>query len=477
MPLPRPAALPATARSFSLSSPTRSGANASPTTTKSPSSEVEIRGNKYETDPDWFNIPQHLFATTGRRLHLQQDHPVSITRQIIESNFPAPTFKTYNDLDPVVTTHQNFDSLGFPENHPGRALSDTYYINKTTLLRTHTSAHQAETFRKDASDGYLISADVYRRDAIDRSHYPAFHQMEGARSWDRRSTPDVVAAIRADIEALPKHDVIVEDPNPHHHAERNPVQEGHHTAAEADAVAIHLKRSLENMVVDIFTRAQTAGRTADPANFKDEPLRMRWVEAYFPFTSPSYELEVYYNGDWLEVLGCGVVKQDLYANAGVPHRLGWAFGIGLDRIAMLLFAIPDIRLFWSRDPRFHNQFEGVSADLARLRRFVPFSKYPPSPKDVSFWLPSTTTSAAGGNQKAALHENDVMEVVRQVAGDRAEDVRKFDEFTHPKTGRASQAWRITYRSLEKTLTTAEVVELHKEVSAALASQLGVQIRD
>lgn len=374
----------------------------------------------------------------------------------------------------MVSTHQNFDSLGFPPNHPGRALSDTYYINDKTLLRTHTSAHQADTFRANESDGYLISADVYRRDAIDRSHYPAFHQMEGARSWDRNTVPngDIAAAVLRDLESLPKHNVVVEDPNPPHDAERNPLQEDH-SAAEAEAIGKHLKRSLENMVVEIFSRAKVAAIKADP-NFVDEPLRMRWVEAYFPFTSPSWELEVYYAGDWLEVLGCGVVRQKLFKNAGVPSRLGWAFGIGIDRIAMLLFKIPDIRLFWSKDSRFLSQFDGVSDDLDKLKLFVPFSKYPPCPRDVSFWLNST--SAAGGNTRGSFHENDVMELVRGVGGDAVEDVRLIDEFTHPKTGRKSMAYRIVYRSLERTLTNEEANDMHEQVRQTLVAELGVELR-
>ncbi|KAH7250469.1 phenylalanyl-tRNA synthetase alpha subunit, mitochondrial [Fusarium solani] len=446
--------------------------------TGSPSSKqgsVTIRGQTIKTDPEWFNAPANVLDATSRSLHLQKDHPVSITRQIIQSNFPEPTFKYHNEFSPVVSTAQNFDSLGFPANHPGRALSDTYYLNKETLLRTHTSAHQADTFRANQSAGYLISADVYRRDAIDRSHYPVFHQMEGAMSWDRNEVPngDIAAAVWKDFENLPVHGVQVDDPNPAIHPERNPLQEPHHTAAEAEAIGAHLKRSLESMVVDIFSRAKAAAIKEDP-DFVDEPLQMRWVEAYFPFTSPSWELEVYYAGDWLEVLGCGVVKQDILINAGVPNRLGWAFGIGIDRIAMLLFKIPDIRLFWSKDNRFLSQFEGVTDNLDTLKRFVPFSKYPPCPKDVSFWLSST--SAAGGNTKGSFHENDVMELVRNVAGDVVEDVRLIDEFTHPKTGRKSMAYRMVYRSLERTLTNTETNGFHERVREALVKELGVELR-
>ncbi|KAI1403706.1 phenylalanyl-tRNA synthetase mitochondrial precursor [Hypoxylon fuscum] len=452
--------------------------------TSATSATATINGTTYKTD-SWFNVPQNIIDKVPRRLHLQKDHPVSITRQIIESVFPTPTYKYHNEFNPVVTTHQNFDSLGFPKDHPGRAKSDTYYINSDTLLRTHTSAHQADVFRQNLSDGYLISADVYRRDEVDRSHYPIFHQMEGAHSWDRAKLAnggdgdgdgDVAAVIRSDLEKLPKHAMRVEDPNPPFHDARNPRQAAHHSPAEAEAVAAHLKRSLELMVVDIFTRAQAAALKADPA-FVDEPLRVRWVEAYFPFTSPSWELEVYYAGDWLEVLGCGVVQHDIYAHAGVPSQLGWAFGLGLERIAMLLFRIPDIRLFWSRDARFLDQFAGVSDDLATLKRFAPFSKYPSCAKDVSFWL--KPSSAAGGGTRADVHdfhENDVMEIVRGVAGDVVEDVRLVDEFTHPKTGRRSMCYRINYRSLERTLTNSETNELHDEVKRVLVDKLGVEIR-
>ncbi|KAI1858561.1 hypothetical protein JX265_010654 [Neoarthrinium moseri] len=440
-------------------------------------SSVDINGASYKTD-SWFNTPPNIIANVPRRLHLQKDHPVYVTRQIIESVFPAPTYKYHNTFDPVVTTHQNFDSLGFPLDHPGRAKSDTYYVNESTLLRTHTSAHQADLFRANLSPGYLISADVYRRDEVDRSHYPVFHQMEGARSWDRANAlgGDVAAAVWSDLEKLPTHAMKVEDPNPPFHAERNPLQDDHHSAAEAEAIGAHLKRSLELMVVEIFSRAARAAKRADP-DFVDEPLRVRWVEAYFPFTSPSWELEVYYGGDWLEVLGCGVVKQDLYINAGVPNQLGWAFGIGLERIAMLLFQIPDIRLFWSQDPRFSNQFVGVSDNLDSLKRFVPFSKYPGCYKDVSFWLKST--SAAGGSTKANahdFHENDLMEIVRSVCGDVVEDAKVVDDFTHPKTGRRSLCYRINYRSLERTLTNTETNELHDRLTQALVEKLGVEIR-
>ena len=437
---------------------------------------TKINGSLYPID-SWTNVPASILASVPRRLHLQPSHPVSLTRQLIESCFHPPTFVHYNDLSPVVTVAQNFDSLGFPTDHPGRSRTDTYYINKDTVLRTHTSAHQADTFRKDESEGYTISADVYRRDAIDRSHYPIFHQMEGARMWDRRTFPggSIVEAIWQDLHRLPTHNLKVEDLNPTTHVERNPLQADYHNPEEVEAIAAHLKRSLEDIVAVLFSNARASSTGSNKAaTAAEKPLQVRWVEAYFPFTSPSWELEVFWQGDWLEVLGCGVVKQELPINAGVPDKLGWAFGVGLERVAMLLFGIPDIRLFWSQDRRFLEQF---SSDRP-IKQFVPFSKYPACYKDVAFWLRSKSSSA-GGSLKANsqdFHENDIMEIVRDVAGDSVEDVKLVDEFFHPVTALKSLCYRINYRSLERTLRNEEANELHESVRRRLVDQFGVELR-
>ena len=437
---------------------------------------LNLDGKTFATD-EWTNVPQSIFSYLPKKLHLQHAHPVSITRQVIESSFPSPIYTHYKNLDPIVSVYENFDSLGFPADHPGRNRSDTYYINKDTVLRTHTSAHEAEIFRDCKSEGYTISADVYRRDAIDRSHYPVFHQMEGARMWDRRKVPggNVAETAWKDVGLLPKHNLEIEDPNPTTHPERNPLQVKHHSPDEVEAIAAHLKRSLEGVVVELFSRAKAAtDSTSGQSSTEEEPLKIRWIEAYFPFTSPSWELEVFWQGDWLELLGCGVTKQELYINAGVPDKLGWAFGIGLERVAMLLFSIPDIRLFWSQDPRFLSQFSTMNS----INRFVPFSKYPASTKDVSFWLRSSSSSAGGGMRSNAhdFHENDVMEIVRDIGGDLVEDVKQIDEFTHPVSGRKSLCYRINYRSLERTLRKEEAVELHERISRQLVEKLGVELR-
>ncbi|KAL2040982.1 hypothetical protein N7G274_006440 [Stereocaulon virgatum] len=301
--------------------------------------------------------------------------------------------------------------------------------------------------------------------------------MEGSRMWDRRKVPgaNIAKAVWADLDRLPKHDLDVEDPNPTIHPERNPLQAEHHSPEEVEAIAAHLKKSLEGVVVDLFSRAKKAAVAAGNTDADvTEPLKVRWVEAYFPFTSPSWELEVFWQGDWLEILGCGVTKQDLLINAGVPDQLGWAFGVGLERVAMLLYSIPDIRLFWSEDPRFLTQF----SDMGNIKTFVPFSRHPACYKDVSFWLRSSSSSADGGLKAKAqeFHENDVMEIVRDIGGDVVEDVKLIDQFTHPTTGRKSLCYRINYRSLRWTLTNEKINDLHKKVGEKLVENLGVELR-
>ena len=424
-------------------------------------------------------MPPTILQQYGRKLHLQPHHPLSMTRSLIESCFPG--FHHHNDLPGVVSVEENFDSLGFAPDHPGRSRTDTYYLNRGTLLRTHTSAHEVELFRRNASAGYTISGDVYRRDAVDRSHYPVFHQMEGARTWERARGGATEAAfvrrMRADLALIPTPGIVVEDANPPFHPDRNPLQTAHHSPQEAELIAAHLKRSLEHMVVAIFRAAERALQRADHNHSgpSEEPLRVRWVEAFFPHTSPSWELEVWWRGEWLEVLGCGIVAQPLLVSAGVSSRIGWAFGLGLERLAMLLFGIPDIRLFWSTDARFLSQFD----DTQPPRRFQPFSKYPAAPRDVAFWLPDADADAAAASAAPpppAFHENDLMEVVRGAAGDSVEDVRRVDEFRHPRTGRRSLCYRVVYRSLEKTLTTEEANAMHEQVRRELVARFAVELR-
>ena len=136
-----------------------------------------------------------------------------------------------------------------------------------------------------------------------------------------------------------------------------------------------------------------------------QDIELRWNSDYFPFTEPSFEVEVKYMGNWLEVLGSGVIHDDVLRNSGLDpdKKAGWAFGLGLERLAMILFSIPDIRLFWTQDDRFLSQFKAGT-----ITTFEPYSKYPPCYKDVSFWLPHEDVKLSEGVTE--FHVNEVYEV-------------------------------------------------------------------
>lgn len=407
----------------------------------------------------------NILSLTERSLHLQPNHPIGILRDLIEKRFSGMGYTFYNDFKPVVTTYENFDSLGFPQDHPGRSKTDTYYINKDTLLRTHTSAHERECFIKCETPGYLISADVYRRDEIDRTHYPAFHQMEGGRIWRRddfASQEELEKQLEKDIADIPPVNIIVDDPSPPFHVETNPKQD-FMTDRETELVGQHLKRTIEVLVDEVFTEAKEAARLAGSTEeYLNEPLRVRWVEAYFPWTAPSWEIEVWWKGEWLECCGCGAVREQVLTNSGIKNTIGWAFGIGLDRIAMLLYGVPDIRLFWTLDERFHNQFQ-----QGKISNFKPYSKYPGTVRDIAFWVPSV-------NEK--VHINDLMEIVRDIGGYLVESVTLIDEFTHPKTGRNSQCYRINYQSMDRNITNEEVNALQDKVRDTVSETFNVELR-
>jgi len=188
------------------------------------------------------------------------------------------------------------------------------------------------------------------------------------------------------------------------------------------------------------------------------PVDKRWSEDYFPFTEPSLECEILYQGEWLEVLGCGVIHTEVLDMAGRSDRRGWAFGLGLERLAMILFQIPDIRLFWTDDKRFSKQFSA-----GKITQFKPYSKYPPCYKDIAFWLPEDYV------------ENDFFEIARGIAGDLVEKIDMTDEFTNPKKGKTSKCYRITYRSMDRSLTDHEVNAMQDELRDRSTS-LGCEVR-
>jgi phenylalanyl-tRNA synthetase alpha chain len=342
-----------------------------------------------------------------------------------------PAFQVEDRLDPVVSPDRNFDDLRIPPDHVSRSKSDTYYLSETELLWTHTSAHQTSLIAKDV-ESFLVVGDVYRRDEIDRSHYPVFHQMEGVRLFQDPTTS--LSTIEADLKAI-----------------------------------------LEYLARGLFG-----------------DVKMRWNEDYFPFTEPSYELEIFFQGDWLEVLGCGVIHPEIFTHAQkrkeedlqasgsseLMFEKGWAFGLGLERLAMILFSIPDIRLFWTDDDRFKRQFKA-----GQISVFEPYSKYPPCTKDISFWVNEKETEhdedGEGGEnkkQKQPFTPNDFFDMVRERGGDWVEEIKLVDSFVHPKTGRSSLCYRLSYRSMDRNLTNEEVDALQEGVRQGMEEHFEVELR-
>lgn len=196
-----------------------------------------------------------------------------------------------------------------------------------------------------------------------------------------------------------------------------------------------------------------------------EKIQVRWVDAYFPFTHPSWELEIMYDGDWLEVVGAGVVEEKILLNHGFHNKIGWALGFGLERLAMVRYNVPDIRLFWSTDEAFLRQFQSLSPFDSYT--FKPLPGFPALVHDLSFWFPLTITSWSS---------NDFYDLCRNVANDLIEHVELIDDFVHPKTQRRSQCYRITYRKSDGRLKKSCTSEIHNKIADEVERIYNVEVR-
>ncbi len=219
-------------------------------------------------------------------------HPVTLILQEIERLFLEIGF-TVVDGPEIEDNYHNFEALNIPEHHPARAMHDTFYFDADLLLRTHTSNVQIRYLKETEPPVRVIAPGrVYRCDS-DMTHTPMFHQVEG---------------------------IMIDE---------------HITFA-------HLKGILEEFVHHIF----------------GEDVRTRFRPSYFPFTEPSAEVDMLGENGWLEILGCGMVHPAVLENVGIDSSRysGFAFGMGVERIAMLKYGIDDIRLFFENDLRFLSQF-------------------------------------------------------------------------------------------------------------------------
>ncbi|MFA6698805.1 MAG: phenylalanine--tRNA ligase subunit alpha [Thiomicrospira sp.] len=234
----------------------------------------------------------------GRRLDLGGLHPVTRTLRRIETLFARSGFEVATGPE-IEDDWHNFGALNIPETHPARAMHDTFYIDESTVLRTHTSGVQVRIMENNEPPIRIIAPGrVYRCDS-DQTHTPMFHQVEG---------------------------LIVEK-------NANFAQ-------------------LMNLLTDFLRHF-----------FEDEHLKTRFRPSYFPFTEPSAEVdiatELFGAGRWVEVLGCGMVHPNVLKNVGIdPEQYtGLAFGLGVERLAMLRYGVKDLRQFFENDLRFLKQFK------------------------------------------------------------------------------------------------------------------------
>ena len=232
-------------------------------------------------------------------------HPITQTIERIQAIFASAGFEVADGPE-IETGFFNFTALNMPEDHPARAMHDTFYIDDTHVLRTHTSPVQVRYMRSHRPPIRIIAPGrVYRVDS-DATHTPMFHQIEGL--W---------------------------------------VDENVNFAG------------LKGLLVDFMRKF-----------FEQEDLRARFRPSFFPFTEPSAEMDigcVICAGDgcrvcsqtgWLEVLGCGVVHPNVFEHVNIDSEkmLGFAFGLGVERMAMLRHKINDLRIFYENDLRFLRQF-------------------------------------------------------------------------------------------------------------------------
>ncbi len=222
-------------------------------------------------------------------------HPVTLTLQRIVELFHSMGF-TVADGPEIEDDFHNFQALNIPPNHPARAMQDTFYVENGDVLRTHTSPIQVRYMldKKEPPIRIIAPGRVYRVDS-DATHSPMFHQAEGL--W---------------------------------------LEEG---VTMADLKAIF---------TDFIRRF-----------FERDDLQVRFRPSFFPFTEPSAEIDIMGENGWLEVGGCGMVHPNVLKNVNIdPEKYtGFAFGIGLDRFAMLRYGINDLRLFFDNDLNFLRQFQ------------------------------------------------------------------------------------------------------------------------
>jgi phenylalanyl-tRNA synthetase alpha chain len=352
----------------------------------------------------------------------KENSPVKI---LVDQILKLPRFSDFAlvDFPRVVTVQDNFDLLNTPKDHPSRRETDTYYLTDKDILRTQTTTMWPfclrdkgilETLEKDGHFGALSTGIVFRKDEIDRNHFPAFHQVDGL--YICRKGQKVI------------------------------------TQNDLEEVEIDIAKSI----------------------FGDD-VEYKFLVDTFPFTDPSVEMDIKFNNDWLEVVGSGLVHTEVLKKFGLDPEIynGWAFGFGLERLAMVKMGINDIRVFWSNDERITSQFKDINS------KFKEVSKYPETSRDISFIIDKS------------VNLNNYYEIVRDFVPPQRdpaeggtevpliEEVKLVDEFENDEkfgADKKSYTFRIVYRSPERTLTAEEVNEIQEKIREKTKQDLSAVLR-
>ena len=227
-------------------------------------------------------------------------HPVTLTLKRVEALFHSIGFEVATGPE-IETDFYNFTALNIPEDHPARAMHDTFYIDEANVLRTHTSPVQVRYMENALKTNktpplkIIAPGRVYRVDS-DATHSPMFHQVEGL--W-----------------------------------------------IDEDISFANLKGVVQDFLQKFFER---------------DDLTVRFRPSFFPFTEPSAEMDMSWNGGWLEIGGCGMVHPEVFKHVNIDSEKyrGFAFGLGVERLTMLRYGVNDLRHFFNNDLRFLSQFRG-----------------------------------------------------------------------------------------------------------------------
>lgn len=242
---------------------------------------------------DSLNVKPIDVSLAGSNSSKGSRHPISLVRSKIEQIFKNSGYKI--KIGPEIEDdYHNFTALNVPKNHPARAMHDTFYFEGKKLLRTHTSPVQIRSMIADGAPIRIIAPGKCYRCDSDLTHTPMFHQVEGL-------------------------------------------------VIDKDISFANLKAVLHEFVESFFERE----------------IKLRFRPSYFPFTEPSAEVDILWeNNEWLEILGCGMVHPNVLRNSGIdPEKYsGYAFGMGVERLAMLYYGVRDLRTFYDNDISFLKQF-------------------------------------------------------------------------------------------------------------------------